>query len=131
MTIKAHRAIELVPEGKSYDEVAHAVGYASRGTAHRLVAKALAERLVSGNDHLRNIEVARLDALQASLWPKVERGDMRAVNTVVRIIDRRCRLLTLYTTQTAFEKQPWGLVVPEAGGNPGVATDARSGRYGC
>jgi hypothetical protein len=122
-SIKACRAVELVRQGKSYDAVARAVGFANRGTAHRVVTKALAERLVDGIDELRDIEVARLDALQAALWPKVERGDTRAVNTVVRIIDRRSRLLGLYT-QRDIETPLWGLIVPEAAGNAGVATDA-------
>jgi hypothetical protein len=125
MTIKANRAIELVREGKSYDEVAHAVGYASRGTAHRLVAKALAERLVDGIDALRATEVARLDALQAALWPRVQRGDVRAVNAVMRIVDRRCRLLGLYT-QPGIETPLWGLVVPQPAGTPGAATGAEA-----
>jgi hypothetical protein len=47
------------------------------------------------------------------------------VNTVVRIIDRRCRLLGLYT-QPEIETPMWRRVVPEAGGNPGVATDAEA-----
>jgi hypothetical protein len=79
--------------------------------------------VVDGIDDLRDTEVARLDALQAALWPKVERGDTRAVNTVVRIIDRRCRLLDLYTT-TEVEAPLRGLVVPEPEGNVGAATGA-------
>jgi hypothetical protein len=38
------------------------------------------------------LELARLDALQALLWPKAENGDVRAINAVVRIVDKRCRL---------------------------------------
>ena len=91
-------------------------------TAHRLVAKALAEQLVDGIEDLREIEVARLDVLQAALWPRVEKGEIRAVNAVLRIIDRRCRLLGLYTTRTAVEQPLWGLVVPEQEGNAGRAT---------
>jgi hypothetical protein len=125
-TIKACRAIELVRQGKSYDAVARAVGFANRGTAHRVVTKALAGRLIDGIDELRAIEVARLDALQSVLWPKVERGDLRAVNAVLRIVDRRCRLLGLYT-QPEIETLLWGLVVPQPAGNSGAATGAEAG----
>jgi len=55
---KAARAVELVREGKSYDQVARALGYANRGTAHRVVTKALSERMIDGIDDLRDIEVA-------------------------------------------------------------------------
>jgi hypothetical protein len=95
-SIKACRAVELVRQGKTYDQVARAVGFANRGTAHRVVSKALSERLIEGIDDLREIELARLDALQAALWPRVEKGEVRAINSVVRIIDRRCRTLGLY-----------------------------------
>jgi hypothetical protein len=64
-----------------YDEVARQVGYANRGTAHRAVAQALSERLVDGIDELRALEVARLDAMQAALWPQVEAGDPKASMT--------------------------------------------------
>jgi hypothetical protein len=44
--------------GRSYDQIASAVGYANRGTAHRVVAKALAQRLVDDVDQLREFELA-------------------------------------------------------------------------
>jgi hypothetical protein len=100
------------------------VGYANRGTAHRVVAKALAQRLVDDVDQLRELELARLDALQASLWAKAENGDLRAVNACVRIIDKRCRLLGLYGYKEAQE--PLQTLVIDHRGNPGKATGAVS-----
>ena len=46
-------------------------------------------------DQHRALELARLDALQASLWDRAEAGDVKAVNAVLRIIDQRSRLLGL------------------------------------
>jgi hypothetical protein len=80
-------------KGRSYDQIAREVGYANCGAAHRVVAKAWSERLADDIDQLREMELARLDALQASMWAKAENGDLRAVNAYVRIIDKRCRLL--------------------------------------
>ena len=90
------RAVELVLEGKKYDDIAREVGYANRGTAHRAVAKALSERVVDNIDELRALEGNRLDALQAALWDDAMDGDVRAANTIVKIIALRCRLLGLY-----------------------------------
>ena len=118
------RAVELVLQGAKYDDVARAVGYANRGTAHRAVAKALSERLVDGIDELRALEVARLDALQAALWPQAEAGDTKAATTVTRIIDRRCRLLGLYSANKARPRFD-ALVIGEQG-NPGEATNEPS-----
>jgi hypothetical protein len=122
-SIKACRAVELVRQGKTYDQVARAVGFANRGTAHRVVTKALSERLMVGIDELRDIELARLDALQVALWPRVEKGEVRAVNSVMRIIDRRCRILGLYPQRARSEKSFDTLVIQDTG-NPGEATDA-------
>ncbi len=70
------RAVELALHGKTYDQIAREVGYANRGTAHRVVRKALADRLVDNIDELREFEAARLDALQAALWDKAMSGDV-------------------------------------------------------
>lgn len=93
--LKRVRALELVAEGKSYDEVAREVGFSHRGSAHRAVFKALAEREVEDVDLLRALELARLDKLQASLWDAALAGDHRAVASALRIIDQRVRLLGL------------------------------------
>ncbi len=122
---KACRAVELMLKGRSYDQIAHEVGYANRGTAHRVVAKALAQRLADHIDQLRELELARLDALQASLWAKAEKGDLRAVNACVRIIDKRCRLLGLYGFKEAQE--PLQTLVIDHQGNPGKATSVVAG----
>ena len=96
--------------------------HADPGYRTRVVAKALAQRLADDIDQLREMELARLDALQASLWAKAEKGDLRAVNACVRIIDKRCRLLGLYGYKEAQE--PLRTLVIDHRGNPGKATGA-------
>jgi hypothetical protein len=85
---------------------------------HRVVAKALSQRLTNDIDQLRELELARLNALQASLWPKAEKGELRAVNACVRIIDKRCRLLGLYGYKDAEKLAD--LLIDQLG-NPGNA----------
>jgi hypothetical protein len=87
--------VELVSEGKTYDQVAEEVGYSNRGTAHRAVSQALSTRLAEDVDHLRQLESDRLDALQLALWPLMVAGDVVAANTIVKIIAARIRLLGL------------------------------------
>jgi len=93
--IKRTRAVELLAEGCSYDEIARQIGFTNRGSAHRAVSKALSEREAEGVDELRAVELARLDRLQAVVWDKAVNGDVRAVNTAVKIIGQRVRLLGL------------------------------------
>ena len=60
--LKRARAVGLVADGKSYTEVAEAVGYRHRGSAHRAVFQALAEREMEAVDDLRALELARIDS---------------------------------------------------------------------
>ena len=123
--IKRARAVELVAEGKTYEEVARAVGFTNRGSAHRAVYKALNEREAEGVEILRAIELDRLDRLQVSLWDRALSGDAVAVNAVLRIIEARARLLGLSAQgqrpMKNHELMP--LVVGPREGNAGQATD--------
>lgn len=44
---------------------------------------------------LRAEEVSRLDAMLAGLWPDARRGHLGAVDRVLRLMERRARLLGL------------------------------------
>jgi transposase-like protein len=109
------RAVELAIDGASYAAIAAEVGYSHRGTAYKAVHKTLAERITEGVDTLRRLEVARLDTLQAALWPKALAGDTAAVNTVLRIIEQRTRMLSLGPESPAHRgtAQPSTVVVPD------------------
>jgi hypothetical protein len=123
--IKRARALELVAEGKSYDEIARAVGYSHRGSAHRAVFKALDDQEAEDVVHLRTIEVARLDRLQHALWDRAVGGEVDAVLAVLRIMDRRMRLLGLADAKFRGQacEDTVALVVGPLEGNPGEATN--------
>lgn len=89
------KAVELALAGATYDQIAREVGYANRGTAHRTVTKALAERVDEAVDEYRRVELDRLDALQASLWDRAMEGDIASASTILKIIEKRIRLLGL------------------------------------
>src|SRR4051794_8376994 len=93
--LKRVTAVELLVKGRSYEQIAREVGFSHRGSAHRAVHKALAEREVEAVDDMRMVELARLDQLQATLWPTAMEGDLAAITVIVRIIGQRCRLLNL------------------------------------
>jgi hypothetical protein len=87
-------AVRLKAAGHTYEQVAQRLGYANRGTVHR-VQQALHARQVESVDELRHLELARLDALQAALWPRAMNGDVPAALAVLRVVDQRLRLLGL------------------------------------
>src|SRR3954447_15090364 len=56
--VKRVRAVQLLAKGKSYDEIARAVSFSHRGSAHRAVHKALVEREVEAVAEFRMVELA-------------------------------------------------------------------------
>lgn len=120
-TLKRTRAVELAAQGKSFTEIAQAVGYSHRGSAHRAVYKALEQRQIDAVDELRTLELARLDRLHRAAWELAVTGDLAAIETVLRIMDQRDRLLGLYPTKTSCQREHLELLV-RTEGNPGEAT---------
>lgn len=90
------KALELHLAGASYDAIAKAVGYAGRSGAYKAVQEALkAQQSRPMDDELLLSELARLDAMLTGLWPKARRGDVQAVDRVLKIGERRSALLAM------------------------------------
>jgi len=98
-------AIRLKTAGCTYEQIAEHLGYANRGTVHRIVQQALDVREVESVDELRRLELDRLDALHASLWPLAMGGHVPSVLALIRIVDLRTRLLGLQAP-TARKRTP-------------------------
>lgn len=93
--VKREFALEARIAGATFREIAKAIGM-SVGRAHELVMQALAEQkavCVELAAQVREVEVARLDAMHAELWD--QRGDPRTADTLLRIAERRSKLLGL------------------------------------
>ncbi|KAB7850133.1 hypothetical protein [Streptomyces mobaraensis] len=92
------KAIAMRLAGVDFETIAERLGYASRGAATKDLIRALEIRHAEQGaqaEVLRSVEAQRLDRLQAAAWALALQGDLKAIETVVRIIDRRCRLLGL------------------------------------
>lgn len=108
-SIATHRriqAVELALAGHSFDDIAQRIGYSNRGTAWRAVQKALRDREVEAVDVYRETELARLDALQEACWEPACAGDRASIETALRIIEKRCRLLGIWDCQTFETESP-------------------------
>lgn len=91
------KALELHLAGATYDAIAKTVGYASRSGAHKAVQQALADADETAPDvaEAAGTELARLDAMLTGLWAKARRGDVQAIDRVMRIEERRSQILGL------------------------------------
>jgi hypothetical protein len=92
------KAIAMLLAGVDYDTITQRLGYATRGAATKDVQRALeanraAER--ESVEELRTVDLMRLDRLQAAVWTKALGGDPRVVETVLKILERRAKLLGL------------------------------------
>lgn len=92
---KMKTALDLRKQGKTYREIAEAVGYGNAGDAHRLVSQALHEVTRESADDVLSLELERLDQLLTSMMPSAMRGNEKAVLRVLNIMDRRARYLGL------------------------------------
>lgn len=92
------KAIRLKIEGHSYTEIAEKLGYSSRGSANSDVRRALEKHVIEEGlavEAWRELELARLDVLQRAIWPEAMEGSPRAIETALKILDRRAKLLGL------------------------------------
>lgn len=124
--LKRVRAVELLAQGRNYDDIAQAVGYSNRGSAHRAVSKALAEREIEAVDELRALELDRLDALHAAHWHAALAGDTAATQILLKISAERRRWYGVEKQSRRMTSALYGgavLVQPHLEGNPGEATD--------
>jgi len=92
---RENKIIELRRAGATWAVIAERVGYASASGAYNAYQR-IAERVIRPNlEEYRDMELDRLDRLQMGVWAKALNGDSRAVDSVLRIIDRRTRILGL------------------------------------
>lgn len=90
------RAIELKTQGLTYQQVADEMGYANKGSVHAIIKGAQAAQVADAVETHRQLELERLDRLQAALWPKAMKGQIDAASAILRIIEARVRLLGLH-----------------------------------
>lgn len=92
---RRQRALDLRKAALSYRAIGKALGV-SEFQAHTDVKTALAELKElehESAEELRSIELERLDAMQAVMQQKALKGDAGAVDRVLRIMERRAKLL--------------------------------------
>lgn len=93
---KAKQALELRRAGWGYQEIADEVGFSNKGTAYKVVQKALAEIPRESAKALLDLELERLDDLFSGLYEAARNGDNFSVDRALKIMDQRARLLGLY-----------------------------------
>lgn len=92
------KAIGMVLAGLDYETIKERLGYASRGAAFTDVDRALKANLVNVAKEagkLREVQARRYQRLLAAVWAKALKGDLKAVETAARLVDRIVKLYGL------------------------------------
>lgn len=92
---KHARALELRKQGKSLQQIADALGYASPSGVHQALTRAIAQTVAEPAADVRALELLRLDSLLERAWRKVEAGDLAPGDFILRLMTRRAKLLGL------------------------------------
>lgn len=119
---KEDEVVRLRLAGHDFDAIARSVGYRDRSGAWKAYRRALDRKSVPQDAAGRNdredldaIDLARLDELQKSLWPRANRGDLSAVDRVLKIMERREKILARGTAKDRQRttEAPGSVVVPK------------------
>ena len=98
-------ALELRKRGLTFAAIAKELGYADAATAYNAVMSALKETFREPAEELRDLEATRLDAMQEKLSSNIgpDNVGMGVIDRILRIMERRARMLGLDTQKTEVE----------------------------
>lgn len=96
---KEVRVLELRRAGLTWANIADQVGYADPTGAYAAYKRAVKRVLKEPVQEVLDQELDRLDRLQVAVWGRAMKGDDRAINTILRLMERRAKLLGLDAAQ--------------------------------
>ena len=91
---KRAEALEYRLQGYTFEQIAQAIG-CTQPRAWQLVDEALTAIKMEGLETARTLELMRLDAIQARHFGNAVAGDMNASGMVLKVMERRSRLMGL------------------------------------
>ena len=93
---KRAKALQARLRGMSWEQVAKAAGYKSKGAAYNAVQEELAKIPREPAQQLLQVELETLSFAQVSIIKQVSAGSVEAVGALLKVIDQRARLTGLY-----------------------------------
>lgn len=88
---KKARAFELRKAGATYAVIAEKVGYNDKSAARKAVEGELNRVIGEPAKEALQLELERLDTMNRAIWPKVLKGDLKAIETGLKISERRSK----------------------------------------
>ena len=91
------RVLELRRMGFTWTHIAKEVGYADHSGAYVAYQRAIKRMMKQPVEEVRDQELDRIDRLQLAVWPQAVKGDTKAILTIIKLMERRARLIGLDT----------------------------------
>lgn len=92
---RERQAVAYHLAGETCEAIAAALGYTNRGSAWHAIQRGLARFVAPAIEEARTAELARLDRLHKAVWTRATQGELPAIETALKIMARRARLLGL------------------------------------
>jgi len=118
---RERKVLELRIRGLPWEAIATQVGYASAGAAYNAYSRALIRTLREPADEIRTQELERLDRMMMRFLDNAIRGDVPSAQIVLRIMERRSKLLGLDTPTKIDTKSD--ITIYQGGGDIDAAVE--------
>lgn len=96
---RALKALDMRKRGDQYWQIAEALGYSNEGAAQKAVTRLLAKTEREGAEEAIEIMLQRIDRSISGIWEPVKKGQLGAIDRLVRLEEHRAKLLGLYSPQ--------------------------------
>ena len=97
LTKNRNQAIELRRQGYTLKRIGQVLGVSTQTAANYVnyCLRELVELTAAATEEYRQLELERLDALQAAIWNQAVSGNLWAIDRCMAIMERRAKLLGL------------------------------------
>jgi hypothetical protein len=102
---REQQVVSLRRQGYTWEGISNEVGYLSPSSSREAFLRASRRVLREDLEEVRNLELDRLDFALKSIWTGVEAGDTQAINTMLKIMERRSKMLALDAPKPLFIQQ--------------------------
>jgi hypothetical protein len=102
------QALELRKAGATYQVIADQLGYKTRDSARKAIFAALDNITRGPAEDVKAMEILRLDSMLMALWTKARQGNEFSIDRVLKIMERRARLVGLDAPTKIAPTDPTG-----------------------
>ena len=89
---KAWQCFELRKAGATWQQIADRGIYADKATAYNAVMRLIEATQTEVGEDLRTVMNARFDAALLAIWPRVQQGELEAIDRMLKIEAQRAKL---------------------------------------